>query len=102
MYIQLQEHLNKQSILVEDQFGFRTDSTTKKGIYNLINEVLNAINNKFVTGVFLTLRMLLTLNHNILLSKLQFYGVNDKLLLEIRNDISLFTNLKLTRHAVCV
>ena len=29
MYNQLQEHLNKYSILAEEQFGFGTDSTDK-------------------------------------------------------------------------
>jgi len=33
MYNQLQEHLNKYSILAEEQFGFRSDSTTNKAIY---------------------------------------------------------------------
>ena len=41
MYNQLQEHLNKYSILAEEQFGFRSDSTTNKAIYKLINP-LNA------------------------------------------------------------
>jgi fructose-1,6-bisphosphatase/inositol monophosphatase family enzyme len=44
MYNQLQEHLNKYSILAEEQFGFRSDSTTNKTIYKLINETLNALN----------------------------------------------------------
>jgi hypothetical protein len=61
MYIQRQEHLNKHSILAEEQFEFRTDSTTNKAIYKLINEVLNALNSKFVIGgIFLTLRRLVT------------------------------------------
>jgi fructose-1,6-bisphosphatase/inositol monophosphatase family enzyme len=38
MYNQLQEHLNKYSILAEEQFGFRSDSTINKAIYKLINE----------------------------------------------------------------
>jgi hypothetical protein len=42
MYNQLQEHLNKYSILAEEQFGFRSDFTTNKAIYKLINETLNA------------------------------------------------------------
>jgi hypothetical protein len=33
MYNQLQEHLNKYSIFAEEQFGFRSDSTTNKAIY---------------------------------------------------------------------
>jgi len=32
MYNQLQEHLNKYSILLEEHFGFRTDPTTNKAI----------------------------------------------------------------------
>ena len=34
MYNQLQKHLNKYSILAEEQVGFRSDSTTNKAIYN--------------------------------------------------------------------
>jgi len=50
MYNQLQEHLNKYSILAEEQFGFRTDATANKAIYKLINETLNALNSKFIVG----------------------------------------------------
>jgi len=64
MYNQLQEHLNKYSILAEEQFGFRTDSTTNKAIYKLINETLKALNSKFIVGG------IDCLNHNILWSKL--------------------------------
>jgi fructose-1,6-bisphosphatase/inositol monophosphatase family enzyme len=61
MYNQLQEHLNKYSILAEEQFGFRPDSTTNKAIYKLINETLNALNSKFIVGcIFFILRRLLT------------------------------------------
>jgi F0F1-type ATP synthase alpha subunit len=50
MYKQLQDHLNKYSILAQEQFGFRSDSTTNKAIYKLINEILNALNSKLVVG----------------------------------------------------
>jgi len=43
MYNQIQEHLNKYNILPEEQFGFRTDSSTNKAIYKLINEILLAL-----------------------------------------------------------
>jgi len=50
MYNQLQEHLNKYSILAEEQFGFRTDCTTNKATYKLINETMKALNSKFIVG----------------------------------------------------
>jgi hypothetical protein len=50
MYNQVWEHWNKYSILAEEQFGFRTDSTTNKAIYELINETLKALNSKFIVG----------------------------------------------------
>jgi hypothetical protein len=46
MYNQLQEHLNKYSILAV-QFGFRTDSTTNKAIFKQINETLKALKSIF-------------------------------------------------------
>ena len=76
-YNHLQEHLNKQGILAEEQFGFRADSTTNKTIYKLINETLNS--KLIVGGIFFDLEKAFDcLKHGILLSKLQFYGVNGK------------------------
>jgi len=61
VYNQLQEHLHKYSILAEEQFGFRTDSTTNKAIYKLINETLKALNSKLIVGGnFFILKRLLT------------------------------------------
>jgi hypothetical protein len=60
MHIQLQEHFNKHSILAEELYGFRNDSTTKL-YYKLIKEILNAISSKFVIdAIFWTMRRLLT------------------------------------------
>ena len=50
MYNQPQEHLNKYNILAKEQFGFISDSTTDKAIYELITETLNALNSKSAIG----------------------------------------------------
>jgi hypothetical protein len=50
MYCTLLQHLNNNNnnnkILVREQFGFETNSTTDKAIYKLMNEILKALNNK--------------------------------------------------------
>jgi hypothetical protein len=78
MYKQLQDLLNKHSILAQEQFGFRSDSSTNTAVYKLINETLNALNSKLIVGgIFFDLEKAFDcLNHDILLSKLQFCGVN--------------------------
>ena len=80
MFKQLQDHLNKFKIIAEEQFGFRTDPTTDKAIYKLINETLSALNNKLaVGGIFFDLEKAFDcLNRDVLMSKLQLYGITGK------------------------
>jgi hypothetical protein len=55
MNIQLLEHLNKNNILAEEQFGFRTKTSADKAIYKLTNEILKALNSKsLIGGIFVT------------------------------------------------
>jgi hypothetical protein len=46
-YNQLHEHLNKYSILAEEQFGFRSKFSANKTICKLTNEILEVLNNKY-------------------------------------------------------
>jgi len=49
MYNIILRHLN-DNILVEEQFGFRKNITTKKATYELINEIISALSDKWILG----------------------------------------------------
>jgi hypothetical protein len=73
----LNQHICDHNIIANEDFGFRRQSSTTEASYALLNEILEALNKqKIVGGVFCYLKKAFnTVNHEILLSKLQFYGI---------------------------
>jgi hypothetical protein len=79
-HIQIYEHSIKNNILEKEQFGFKSKSATKDGIYKLTNEILIALNIKLmVGGLFCVLEKAFDcVNNKILLSKLEYNDVKGK------------------------
>ena len=65
------------NILTSHQYGFRANRTSEQAIFSLVNSVLESLNKKqLVGGVFCDLQKAFnTVNRNILLDKLEYYGI---------------------------
>jgi hypothetical protein len=76
IYVRLSEHI-KNDILIIDQYGFRSSSSTEKSLFKLLNDILLALNNKaYVGGILCDLEKAFDcVNHDLLIKKLKFYGI---------------------------
>ena len=77
MYRRLYTFLNNNNIIYNLQFGFRQQYSTSNPLINITEKIRKALDNGSVDcGVLVDLRKVLgTVNHQILLAKLNHYGI---------------------------
>jgi Txe/YoeB family toxin of Txe-Axe toxin-antitoxin module len=108
-YNRLLEFLTKYDVLNSNQFGFKKNHPTHMALILLVDKIVDALEKgEYVIGVFLDFSKAFdTVNHDILLKKLHYYGVRGiaydwiKSYLSQRTQYVKYENHKSSHDTIC-
>ena len=83
----LYKYCTNNDTFYKRQFGFREDYSTERAIVQLVDQIRNSFqSNLYILGIFIDLfKAFDTVNHKILISQLEIYGIRVKNLLWFRS-----------------
>ena len=92
---QIHNYLEINSLLYNNQYGFRRERSTSKAIFDVLKNMYEKWNNRMYTGrIFVDFsKAFETINHSILLKQLKFYGFNTPSLILMENYITTRTQV---------
>ena len=98
MHQRLYSFLLEQNIIFESQFGFQKNKSILHSLIEIVENIRSSMENKkYGCGIFIDLKKAFdTVNHNILLLKLEHYGIRDNSLNWFKsylNDRSQFVSI---------
>jgi hypothetical protein len=90
VFTRLNTYLIQNNILISSQYGFRTSYSTEMAIHDFYHKISDGIDdNNYVIGLFVDLKKAFdTVNHKVLLTKLNHYGIRGVALQWIENYLS--------------
>ena len=77
-YNRVYNHLDCKGLLYEKQFGFQRNNSTEYAILQLTRDITSSFEKgEYTLGVFIDLsKAFVTIDHQIVLKKLQYYGID--------------------------
>ena len=90
MYNRLLKYITLNKILVENQFGFRQGQSTYMALLKLVNDITEELDKgNCYLGIFIDLSKAFdTVDHNLLLRKMEYYGIRGHALLWFTSYLS--------------